>query len=40
MNFGSSVLGAEDASDDLKVQALRLVGNSCADNGRRGPSLH
>ena len=39
MDFGSSILSAEDTSDDLKVQALRLIGNSCADTGRSSSRL-
>ena len=34
IGFGSSVLVADGASDDLKVQALRLIGNACADRGK------
>ena len=33
ISFGSTVLAAEGASDDLKMQALRLIGNACADTG-------
>ena len=35
LNFASGVLTAEGASDDLKIQALRLIGNSCADTGKQ-----
>lgn len=35
LTFASNVLTAEGASDDLKIQALRLIGNSCADTGKQ-----